>query len=78
MKKLLAYSSTLAGAALLALVLATAIGTTPASAVMSVPNLKTYIDSSVTTVHCRRYRHCHSRCWGPWWDRRCGRRCHRC
>ena len=78
MKKLLAYSSALATAALLAFIIVSAGATMPTSAAMPIPNLKNYTLSEVTPVHCRRYRHCHNRCWGPWWDRRCGRRCHRC
>ena len=29
----------------------------------------------VHDVRCRRI--CRWRCWGPWWDRRCGNRCFR-
>ena len=35
-----------------------AIGFTPAQAVMA-PSLKTYIGSSITSVHCKTYLHCH-------------------
>jgi hypothetical protein len=28
-----------------------------------------------TEVRCRRV--CRWRCWGPWWNRRCGNRCYR-
>jgi hypothetical protein len=78
MKKILASVGALASAALLAFILTTAVETTPAQAALLVPNLKTYVDTTVTPVHCRRNRHCHQRCWGPWWDRRCRRWCHRC
>jgi hypothetical protein len=77
MRKPLTYSSVFAAAAFLAFIMASG-AFTPASAAMPIPNLKTYTVSEATPVHCRRYRHCHRRCWGPWWDRRCGRRCHRC
>jgi hypothetical protein len=29
-------------------------------------------------AHCRRYRHCHTRCHRWKWKRRCYRSCHRC
>lgn len=34
--------------------------------------------SLATPVHCRRYRHCHRRCWWRHGVRRCGSYCHRC
>jgi uncharacterized membrane protein YesL len=44
-------------AALLACVVV--IGFTPAQATMTAPNLKPYIGSSVTSVDCRLWKHCH-------------------
>ena len=34
--------------------------------------------SLATPVHCRRYRHCHRRCWWRHGRRHCRRFCHRC
>lgn len=34
--------------------------------------------SLATPVHCRRYRHCHRRCWWRNGRRHCRSFCHRC
>lgn len=33
---------------------------------------------SATPAHCRRYTHCHRRCWWGRYGRQCRRICHRC
>ena len=49
----------IATAALLAAV--ATIGFTPASAMITTPDLKLYVGSSVTPVHCQKKYHCHWR-----------------
>jgi hypothetical protein len=56
----------------------TAVGTAQAAPIAPAAAASQAAGSLVTPVHCRRYRHCHRRCWWRNGFRRCGRFCHRC
>jgi hypothetical protein len=66
-----------------ALVIATglamsSVGTAQAAPINPAAVASQNAGSLVTPVHCRRYRHCHRRCWWRNGRRHCRRFCHRC
>jgi hypothetical protein len=75
MRRPIAYLSALAVAGLLAFAMAGSAEATPAAGAL--PNMS-LPGSDVTPTHCRRYYHCHRRCWRGRWGWRCRRWCHRC
>jgi hypothetical protein len=78
MQKLLPWVGALAlGAGLL---FAPALSSHAAPVQSMLPGLENSEDASVTPIHCRRYRHCHSRCVRRAFGicRKRVRYCHRC
>lgn len=75
MRKVLTAMSGMAVAACLTLGMATSADAAPLSAL---PTLQVDQTSLVQNAHCRRYYHCHRRCWRRHGHYHCRKRCHRC
>ena len=77
-KELLAYLGAVAIAGCLTFAAAGTTQASPALGTAALPQMQSLPESDVTPVHCRRYRHCHTRCWRHRGHRHCRRSCHRC
>ena len=76
MKRGISYLSGLVVAGGLAFAMTGMAQAAPAAGTATLPNMS--LPSDVTPAHCRRYRHCHRRCYRSRYGYRCRRSCHRC
>ena len=76
MKRGLSYVSGLVIAGGLAFAMTSMAQAAPAAGTAILPNMS--LPNDVSPAHCRRYRHCHRRCYRSRYGYRCRRSCHRC
>jgi len=77
MRKNFGFISLMVGGFLALAAFANQANASPLEGMLS-PGLQSYVGSNVEPVHCRRYRHCHRRCWSGRYGWHCRRFCHRC